>query len=74
MAPELKTMAPGLDWLRVALERVFVDTIPAQHEGLQQALRGFPAEIVIGDDMFFGVVPMLLGARSKRPSIALCGT
>jgi MGT family glycosyltransferase len=74
VAPELKTIAPGLDWLRVALERVFVDTLPAQHEGLQQVLRGFPAEIVIGDDMFFGVVPMLLGPRSKRPSIALCGT
>lgn len=74
VAPELKAMAPGLDWLRVALQRVFVDTLPAQHEGLQQVLRDFPAEIVIGDDMFFGVVPMLLGPRSKRPSIALCGT
>jgi UDP:flavonoid glycosyltransferase YjiC (YdhE family) len=60
--------------LRVALERVFVDTIPAQHEGLQQVLRGFPADVVIGDDMLFGVLPMLLGPRSKRPPIALCGT
>ncbi|SHG20991.1 glycosyltransferase [Bradyrhizobium erythrophlei] len=74
VAPELKTMAPGLDWLRVALERVFVDTLPAQHEGLQQVLRAFPADIVIGDDMFFGVLPMLLGPRSKRPPVALCGT
>jgi MGT family glycosyltransferase len=74
VAPELKTIAPGPDWLRVALERVFVDTIPAQHEGLQQVLRGFPADVVIGDDMLFGVLPMLLGPRSKRPPIALCGT
>ncbi len=63
-----------LDWLRVALERVFVDPIPAQHEGLLQVLGGFPADIIIADDMLFGVVPMLLGPRSKRPPIALCGT
>jgi MGT family glycosyltransferase len=74
VAPELKTIAPGPDWLRVALERVFVDTLPAQHKGLQQVLRDFPADVVIGDDMFFGVVPMLLGPRAKRPPIALCGT
>jgi UDP:flavonoid glycosyltransferase YjiC (YdhE family) len=74
VAPELKTMPPGLDWLRVAMERVFVDTIPAQHKGLQQAIRDFTAEIVIGDDMLFGVLPMLLGPRSERPPIALCGT
>jgi len=74
VAPELKTMAPGLDWLRVALQRVFVDTLPAQYAGLQQVLQGFPGDIVIADDMLFGVLPMLLGPRSKRPPIALCGT
>jgi UDP:flavonoid glycosyltransferase YjiC (YdhE family) len=74
VAPELKTIAPGPDWLRVALERLFVDTLPAQHKGLQQVLRDFPADLIIGDDMFFGVVPMLLGPKSKRPPIALCGT
>src|ERR1700681_679981 len=73
VAPELKSIAPGLDWLCVALERVFVDPIPAQHEGLLQVLRGFPADIIIADDMLFGAVPMLLGPRSKRPPIVLCG-
>jgi MGT family glycosyltransferase len=74
VAPELKTIAPGPEWFRVALERVFVDPVPAQHEGLQQALRDFPADVVVGDDMLFGVLPMLLGPRSKRPPIVLCGT
>ncbi len=74
VAPELKTMPPGPEWLRVAMERVFVDTIPAQHEGLQQVLHDFPADIIIGDDMLFGVLPMLLGTASKRPPIVLCGT
>jgi UDP:flavonoid glycosyltransferase YjiC (YdhE family) len=73
VVPELKDIAPGLEWLRVAIERLFVDTVPVQHKGLQRVLRDFPAEIVIGDDMFFGVLPMLLGPRSKRPPIVLCG-
>src|SRR5882672_12552704 len=74
VAPELKNIPPGLEWLRVAVERGFVDAIPAQHKGLQQVLRDFPADVIIGDDMFFGVLPMLLGPRLKRPPIVLCGT
>jgi MGT family glycosyltransferase len=74
MVPELKNIPPGPEWLRVAIERLFVDTIPAQHQGLRQVLRDFPANIIIGDDMIFGVLPMLLGPRSKRPAIVLCGT
>jgi UDP:flavonoid glycosyltransferase YjiC (YdhE family) len=74
VVPELKTIPPGPQWLRVAIERLFVNTIPIQHKGLQQVLQDFPAEIIIGDDMIFGVLPMLLGPRSKRPPIVLCGT
>jgi MGT family glycosyltransferase len=74
VAPELKAIPPGLEWFRVAMERIFVDAIPGQHKGMQQLLQDFPAEIIVGDDMLFGVLPMLLGPRSKRPPIALCGT
>ena len=74
VVPELKSIPPGPEWLRVALERVFVDSIPAQHKGLQEVLRDFPADVIVGDDMYFGVLPMLLGSRSKRPPIVLCGT
>jgi hypothetical protein len=74
VVPELKHTTPGPEWLRVAIERLFVDTIPAQHKGLQQVLRDFPADVIIGDDMIFGVLPMLLGTRSKRPPIVFCGT
>jgi MGT family glycosyltransferase len=74
VVPELKNIPPGLEWLRLATERLLVDTIPAQHKGLEQVLRDFAADVIIGDDMFFGVLPMLLGPRSKRPPIVLCGT
>jgi MGT family glycosyltransferase len=74
VAPELKDIPPGLEWFRVAIERIFVDSLPAQHQGLLQALEESQADVIVGDDMFFGVLPMLLGSRSKRPPIVLCGT
>ena len=74
VAPELKDIPPGLEWFRVAIERIFVDSLPAQHQGLIQALEECQADVIIGDDMFFGVLPMLLGSQSKRPPIVLCGT
>ena len=73
-APALKTISPGPERLRIAIERRFVDSIPAQHDGLQDTLQDFPADVIIGDDMFFGVLPMLLGPRAKRPPVVLCGT
>ncbi|MEI9982193.1 MAG: hypothetical protein WDN69_02655 [Aliidongia sp.] len=54
-------MPPGLQWLRVAMERVFVDAIPDQHKGVRQLLESFPADVIVADDTFFGVLPMLLG-------------
>jgi hypothetical protein len=53
---------------------IFVEAIPAQHQGLLQALYECQADVIVGDDMFFGVLPMLLGSRSKRPPVVLCGT
>jgi UDP:flavonoid glycosyltransferase YjiC (YdhE family) len=73
VAPELKTLEPGFDWLRVALEKIFIDKISDQHKGLLEALKEFPADAIIADDMFFGVVPMLLGPRAKRPTAVACG-
>src|SRR5271163_1575169 len=72
--PELKALPPGLELMRVVMERVFVDTIPAQHEGLQRLIHRFGPDAIVGDDCFFGVLPVLLGARSKRPPVVLCGT
>jgi MGT family glycosyltransferase len=74
VVPELKGIPPGFEWLRIASERIFVDAMPAQYQGLRQSLLKFPADVILGDDMFFGVLPMLLGLRAERPPIILCGT
>ena len=74
--PELKVSAsPGPDWLRIVMGARFRrQHISGQHEGLQRLLHSFGPDVIIGDDMFFGVLPMLLGPRSKRPPIVMCGT
>jgi MGT family glycosyltransferase len=74
VAPELKDIPPGLEWFRVAIDRLFLEHLTAQHQSLLQAAEECQADVIIGDDMFFGVLPMLLGPRSKRPPVALCGT
>ena len=40
---------------------------PLSTRACSRCCEEFPADIIIGDDMFFGVLPMLLGPRSKRP-------
>ena len=66
IAPELKDIPPGLEWFRVAIRRFFLDRLLAQHQSLLQAVQECQADVVVGDDMFFGVLPMLLGSQSKR--------
>lgn len=72
--PELRHIEPGLKWMSVAFRRTFVDMIPGQHAGLQHAVREIKPDLVMADDMYFGMLPMLLGPRANRPPFALCGT
>jgi hypothetical protein len=41
---------------------------------MQKLLLSFDPDVIVGDDMFFGVLPMLFGARAKRPPVVLCAT
>jgi UDP:flavonoid glycosyltransferase YjiC (YdhE family) len=75
--PELNSLPEGTPRLvrsRIVLGRVFIDTMPLQHAALQQIQREAPADVIIADNAFLGVLPMLLGPRAKRPSVILCGT
>src|SRR5882672_985979 len=47
VVPELKNLPPGMEWLRVAIERLFVDTVPIQYNGLHRVLQDFPADAII---------------------------
>jgi MGT family glycosyltransferase len=74
VVPELKDIPPGLERLRVCVRRIFVDPMAAQHQGLLQAIRESPVDMIFCDDTFLGAVPMQLGAGSERPPIVVCGT
>jgi MGT family glycosyltransferase len=72
--PEIRHIPPGPELSRFYLERVFIDPLTAQHEGMLEVLRDFPADVILADDMFYGALPMLLGPRHVRLPIILCGT
>ena len=71
--PERKNIPVGPEQLLFALQRAFIEPLTAQYEGLKAVLRDFPADVIFGDNLFLGVLPMLLGPRSDRPPIILCG-
>jgi len=71
---EIRTAPPGPEKLRVILDHFFADYMLPQYESVKETLREFPADIIIGDHLMLGVLPMLLGPRSQRPAIALLGT
>jgi MGT family glycosyltransferase len=51
----------------------FAESIPDQHEVIQQILRETPTDLVLIDTMLLGSFPMLLGPRDKRPPVIGCG-
>jgi MGT family glycosyltransferase len=51
----------------------FVETIPDQHQVIQQILRDTPTDLVLVDTMLFGSFPTLLGPRQERPRVIGCG-
>jgi len=71
---ELKATPPGPKLLRMILERAFVDFMLPQYQSIKGVMREFPFDIIIGDHLMLGVLPLLLGPRSKRPPVALLGT
>jgi MGT family glycosyltransferase len=71
---EIKAAPPGPEMLRLILERAFGGYMLPQYESIKDTMREFPADIIIGDHLMLGVLPMLLGPRSQRPPIALLGT
>jgi hypothetical protein len=52
VAPELKDIPPGLQWFQVAIERFFLDRLPAQHENLLQAVQESQADVPEGATAF----------------------
>jgi MGT family glycosyltransferase len=71
--PERKQYEPGPAKLLFDLKTVFVDAMPSQFRGLEAVLREFPADLVVYETAFFGVLPLLLSCSYSRPAIAHLG-
>ncbi len=74
MFPEFKVIPPGPEWLRLGLEQAFVGQMLPQYESIKAALQQFPADLIIGDHLMTGVLPLLLEPRAPRPGVVLLGT
>jgi MGT family glycosyltransferase len=72
--PEFRTMPPGVAMTRFYLERVFADPLIDQNKGLQEAIEEFAPDVIIVDNLFLGVLPLLLGPRASRPPIISVGS
>jgi len=70
---EKNKLTPGPEEMVRALTGAFINPMISQFRGLQAILKEFPADVVIYETSFAGVVPMLLGPRSERPACAYLG-
>lgn len=71
--PERQTKNPSMEIQAFDLEYYFGKQIGSQVAGLRQALRDFPADVILADAAFFGTLPLLLGKREERPAIVHLG-
>lgn len=72
--PEFATLEPGPAMTLFYFQRVFADPLVAQHQGLLALLDTFDADLIVADNLCFGILPLLLRDNPKRPAIVACGT
>jgi UDP:flavonoid glycosyltransferase YjiC (YdhE family) len=68
--PEWRKYTPGPQQVLYSMKNIFANSIPSQFRGLDAVLQEFPADLIVHETGFFGVLPLLLGARSSRPASA----
>ena len=66
-------VTPGPEEMLKGFTGAFLNPMISQFRGLQAILKEFPAEVVIHEMSFAGVLPMLLGPRSARPASIYLG-
>jgi UDP:flavonoid glycosyltransferase YjiC (YdhE family) len=71
--PERMQKAPGMEMTGYDLVHFMARNIPAWFASIRMALYDFPADLILADSTYWGTLPMLLGARDKRPAIAHLG-
>jgi UDP:flavonoid glycosyltransferase YjiC (YdhE family) len=71
--PERMQKSPGMEMIGYDLVHFFARVMAAQYASLKMALYDFEADLILADSLYWGTLPMLVGPRDKRPSIAHLG-
>jgi UDP:flavonoid glycosyltransferase YjiC (YdhE family) len=66
--PERSQYEPGVPRRAYDTKRIFIDAMVPQFKGLEAILQHFPAEVVLYETTFFGVLPFLLAKGASRPA------
>lgn len=63
----------GVRGVKADLRQIFFGPIPGQYRDLQALLGRYPADGIVFDTMFLGVLPLALQPPGTRPSLACIG-
>jgi UDP:flavonoid glycosyltransferase YjiC (YdhE family) len=64
----------GVRRLRFDIENVFVGVLSDQYQALAAELDRDPADVVIGETAFLGLLPLIQGSGPRpRPTVVVCG-
>ncbi|MGF7150025.1 UDP:flavonoid glycosyltransferase YjiC (YdhE family) [Sphingomonas zeicaulis] len=63
----------GMDVFNFDFKHIFFGNLAAQYRGLQALIAEIGPDAIIADAFFFGIVPLMLQPRERRPIVAICG-
>lgn len=63
----------GADLVLHDFGKVFLRSMAPQYRGLVSLLERFPADMIVAEHLFYGVVPLLLDDARERPPVICCG-
>jgi MGT family glycosyltransferase len=66
---EGQTLAPGPEEMTHNIKHVFGDAMLPQCDGIRAIMSRERVDLILTDFLFFGVFPLLLGPRKRRPPI-----
>lgn len=76
--PGMKDAGTGIARLNYECIEYFAEMIPDQSRGVQQIMAdasaaGSPIDLILTETGFWGIYPLVLGPREKRPPVVTCG-
>jgi hypothetical protein len=71
--PQRMKLQPGPEMVRFDIEHIFANTIPDQVRGIDAILRDFPADAILADMIFMGILALWSRPREQRPALVNCG-